>query len=100
MIDAAGAICVIGGLGGINRTQVYLQDVWVSTDGGARPDYVIGDGGYYGVLRGYERGTRRYSARTKVVLRGYHRYLLCTNARYFGVTRGYFGVPREYSGGS
>ncbi len=45
VIDAAGAIYVIGGLGVINGTLVYLQDVWVSTDGGARPDYVIGGGG-------------------------------------------------------
>jgi hypothetical protein len=31
VIDAAGAIYVIGGLG----DGGYLQDVWVSTDGGA-----------------------------------------------------------------
>jgi hypothetical protein len=37
VVDAAGAIYVIGGycqLSGIGS----LQDVWVSTDGGARPD--------------------------------------------------------------
>ncbi len=39
MIDAAGAIYVIGG-GGNGRT--LYEDVWVSTDGGARPDYVQG----------------------------------------------------------
>ncbi len=33
VIDAAGAIYVIGGLGGIGTT--YSKDVWVSTDGGA-----------------------------------------------------------------
>ncbi len=34
MIDAAGAIYVIGGEGG----STVFNDVWVSTDGGARPD--------------------------------------------------------------
>ncbi len=34
MIDATGAIYVIGGTTGGN----YHNDVWVSTDGGARPD--------------------------------------------------------------
>ena len=33
VIDAAGAIYVIGGEGG-----TVFNDVWVSTDGGARPD--------------------------------------------------------------
>jgi hypothetical protein len=35
VIDAAGAIYVIGGFGFGNG---MYQDVWVSTDGGARPD--------------------------------------------------------------
>ncbi len=43
VIDAAGAIYVIGGLGG-STTITYYQDVWVSTDGGARPDCVWGKG--------------------------------------------------------
>ncbi len=34
VIDAAGAIFVIGGWSGFT----YYRDVWVSTDGGARPD--------------------------------------------------------------
>ena len=34
VIDAAGAIYVIGGRG----TYTYYKDVWASTDGGARPD--------------------------------------------------------------
>jgi hypothetical protein len=38
VVDAAGAIYVIGGYGG----GTYYQDVWASTDGGARPDYVRG----------------------------------------------------------
>ena len=37
VIDAAGAIYVIGGAG-----AMYYKDVWVSTDGGARPDSVGG----------------------------------------------------------
>jgi hypothetical protein len=40
VIDAAGAIYVIGGC-----NPGYLQDVWVSTDGGARSDSVGGGGG-------------------------------------------------------
>jgi hypothetical protein len=48
VVDAAGAIYVIGGYG-----STYYQDVWVSTDGGARPDS-CGDGreGTQGVLGG------------------------------------------------
>ncbi len=41
-IDAAGAIYVIGGLGGSGSTN--YRDVWASTDGGARPDSVVGRG--------------------------------------------------------
>ncbi len=37
VIDAAGAIYVIGGY---NGGYTYYQDVWASTDGGARPDSV------------------------------------------------------------
>ena len=52
VIDAAGAIYVIGGgNGGSNGT---LHDVWVSTDGGARPGSVGGwSGGTGRVLRRY-----------------------------------------------
>ena len=60
MVDAvSGAIYVIGGEG---RTTGYFQDVWASTDGGARPDSVKGwSVGYTGwALRGYPRGTKRY----------------------------------------
>jgi hypothetical protein len=39
VIDAAGAIYVIGGEG-ING--ILFNDVWVSTDGGAMPDSVRG----------------------------------------------------------
>ncbi len=64
MVDAvSGAIYVIGGSYGTSR----YQDVWASTDGGARAGLGPGGrsggtlGGYYGgtkgVLRGYFRGT-------------------------------------------
>ncbi len=46
VVDAAGAIYVIGG----ESWNSYLQDVWVSTDGGVRPDSV---GGWSEVLGGY-----------------------------------------------
>ncbi len=52
MIDAAGAIYVIGGYGGVPNT--FYQDVWASTDGGARPDSV--KGGVLGVLKGVRKG--------------------------------------------
>ena len=48
MIDAAGAIYVIGGI----YHGTYLQDVWVSTDGGAGRTR-----GESGVLEGYSVGT-------------------------------------------
>ena len=63
VIDAAGAIYVIGGLAG-----TYNQDVWVSTDGGARPD------SFGGVVGGSWVGTtgvlRRYYTGSNWVLRG------------------------------
>ncbi len=56
VIDAASAIYVIGGYNQVTE----FHDVWVSTDGGARPDSVKGGGrgGTRGVLRGYYGGTR------------------------------------------
>ncbi len=57
VIDAAGAIYVIGGFNGTYRNYSigYYQDAWVSTDRGARPDSVGGGRGY---TRGYYGGTR------------------------------------------
>jgi hypothetical protein len=55
VVDAAGAIYVIGGIG----EEIYYQDVWVSTDGGARPDSRRGSGWSGGtgwVLAEYSRG--------------------------------------------
>ncbi len=74
MIDAAGAIYVIGGDSG----GIHYHDVWVTTDGGARPDSVKEGGGrrvlqgvllwysgvlggsigYSGLLEGSSRGIR------------------------------------------
>jgi hypothetical protein len=57
VIDAAGAIYVIGGVGG----GTYLHDVYASTDGGSRPDSV---GGWsVGYSRGYSRGVLRAGSR-------------------------------------
>jgi hypothetical protein len=52
VVDAAGAIYVIGGgfYSGPTSTT-FFQDVWASTDGGARPDSVKG-GMVGGVLEG------------------------------------------------
>jgi hypothetical protein len=56
VVDAAGAIYVIGGFGHLTG---WFHDVWVSTDGGARPDsgVVVRRGvhwmGTRGVLAGY-----------------------------------------------
>ncbi len=58
MIDAAGAIYVIGGVSYssiYNYTFAYYQDVWVSTDGGAQAG--LGRGWSAGTLGGYYRGT-------------------------------------------
>ena len=83
MVDAAGAIYVIGGYSLTSGTD--FQDVWVSTDGGARPDSV---GGWVGgvlegvlewVLRGYY-----------VVLRGEARVLV-GYSRGVSVSSGYLG---------
>ncbi len=57
MIDAAGAIYVIGG----SRSGTYYNDVYASTDGGARPDYVgAGGRGYCVGTQGRTRGIMGY----------------------------------------
>ncbi len=54
VIDAAGAIYVIGGSGGTTD----FNDVWASTDGGARTGLAPGlVGGYSGGARGYYMST-------------------------------------------
>ncbi len=92
MVDAAGAIYVIGGGTG---TYTNFQDVWASTDGGARPDSVHGwwsggtrggtRGGNPGVLRGYY-----------VVLRGSIGVLRSTRGGTTGVLRATTGVLDGY----
>jgi hypothetical protein len=54
VVDAAGAIYVIGGGG-----NTLFADVWASTDGGARAG--LGPRGYsMGYYRGYLGGTKGY----------------------------------------
>jgi hypothetical protein len=64
VVDAAGAIYVIGGQG---NAGTQFQDVYASIDGGAQPDSV--HGGVRRVLGGYSTGTRggtnEYSRGTK-----------------------------------
>ncbi len=50
VVDAAGAIYVIGGKGILGQvTAKYFSDVWVSTDGGADRTRA----GTLGVMKGY-----------------------------------------------
>jgi hypothetical protein len=65
VIDAAGAIYVIGGYN--SMTGTYLQDVWVSTDGGARPD---SRRGWLSVLRWFSEVLQGFYWGTTGVLRG------------------------------
>ena len=70
VIDAAGAIYVIGGFNG----RTHYKDVWVSTDGGAYRTRGVLDGCLRvleGLLRGYLWGTQRYSRGIEGVLSGY-----------------------------
>jgi hypothetical protein len=82
VVDAAGAIYVIGGYG-FNGNGTYCHDVWVSTDGGAQPDAV--QGGERGVL---EEGTQGGS-----YSRGYTRWVLR------GYSRGSLGIPTGHETG-
>jgi hypothetical protein len=50
VVDAAGAIYVIGG----SDYHGFFKDVWASTDGGARPDSLKGGGRR--VLEGVPQG--------------------------------------------
>jgi hypothetical protein len=60
VIDAAGAIYVVGGLGSTG----FYNDVWVSTDGGARPDSRAGTHGVLGEISWRARRTEGYSRDT------------------------------------
>jgi hypothetical protein len=66
VIDAAGAIYVIGGGNDLDLTD--FNDVWVSTDGGV--DWTRAGGGR-GVLGGYS-GVSGYYTGTTQVLHGYY----------------------------
>jgi hypothetical protein len=61
VIDAAGAIYVIGGVGG-GSDGTWYQDVWASTDGGAQAGLAPGvlEGALMGILRGYYTGLKGY----------------------------------------
>ncbi len=96
MVDAAGAIYVLGGVGGKDPNYIYFNDVCVSTDGGARAGLAPG-GGRGGALGGYYRGTKgvlRVLKGTAEVLQGYCRG---TAGVLQGVLQGYC---RGYSGGT
>ncbi len=69
MIDAAGAIYVIGGQGA--GVSTFYADVWVSTDGGAVRGRTRSKGGGRRVLDGYLQGYSRVLRGTKGVLIGY-----------------------------
>jgi hypothetical protein len=124
VVDAAGAIYVIGGFG----TDFY-QDVWASTDGGSRAGRRLGgvlrgwggaawalqgySGGTTGVLKGllttrvlqgYLRGNARVLHGYKGTTEGTTRKLQGNYREYLGVLWGYFrgtsGVIRGYTGGT
>jgi hypothetical protein len=52
VVDAAGAIYVIGGKG-TDGSGTFYADVWASTDGGAVPDSVKGGRGVLGGTQGH-----------------------------------------------
>ena len=75
MIDATGAIFVIGGTSGGNT---FFNDVWKSTDGGADPrrnarDYETGTVGTLGVPRGVQRCPGGFLGRSSGTLVFTHR---------------------------
>jgi hypothetical protein len=100
VIDAAGAIYVIGG----GRFLGDHDDVWASTDGGSRPDSRLGvvrEGVLRGYSGGYDKGTtglmQEYTGVISVVIQGTPR-LLCDTMGYTGNlgTRGLLGDTVGY----
>jgi hypothetical protein len=98
VVDAAGAIYVIGGGLGDLGTMIF-QDVWASTDGGARAG--LGRGGWSvvhwvvilgGYSRGHPRGTEGYSRDEAGALKGY-------SGDTAGILRSSKGVLRGLEGG-
>jgi hypothetical protein len=88
VIDAAGAIYVIGGSSGTYQNLTYYHDVWASTDGGARP---------YS-RRGWSAGGTRWVLTR--VLQGYYRGTIGGNFGALWGTTGELGVPTGYLGGT
>ncbi len=85
MVDAAGAIYVIGGTNGFTT----FQDVWASTDGGTRA----------GLRQKRElRGVLRGHYRVLMVLQGYYRGTKSNSVRTAGGNKGTTGGT--YSGGT
>ncbi len=74
VIDAAGAIYVIGGFASHNGTDSFFNDVWVSTDRGAGRTRAGGMGctrRWSGGLAEYQGGTKGYYRCTEEVLGRY-----------------------------
>jgi hypothetical protein len=92
VIDAAGAIYVIGGTG---SGGTFFSDVWVSTDGGADRTCAGLSGGTAWVVRGYLGGTTDTTGalRCTVGVLGVHEGCL-------GVPEGTLGVLQMYSRGT
>jgi hypothetical protein len=101
VIDAAGAIYVIGGTMDLSRDDTYLNDVWVSTDGGARPDSVGGEGsgGAGRVLRG-TRGYHNVLSATWATQKVLEGYVQGTTGLLEGYYKGTRGVPTGCSRGA
>ena len=104
VIDAAGAIYVIGGQGDLDGSGTFgtyfYQDVWASTDGGARPDSVVGSrgvlGGYSGILWGIKGVLKGcYTSTTGGTMR-----VLWGTMGYYRATMGYSRGTMRYLGGT
>jgi hypothetical protein len=76
VIDAAGAIYVIGGYDG----STYYKDVWATTDGGADR------------TRAGDRGGGGTALVLRCVLRGYYRGTLVVHKGYARVAEGFQGL--------
>jgi hypothetical protein len=94
VIDAAGAIYVIGGGGGTDPNYIFFNDVWASTDGGACRTRAGGGRGVLGGTQGVLGGTTGVATSTPGVLkRVLHGYYTGT-MEYPGVLLAYWGYSR------
>jgi hypothetical protein len=102
VIDAAGAIYVIGGSNySIGGGGTYCLDVWVSTDGGARSDSGRGGGRGTGWVLRVLRGTRGVLRGSLGIPRGFARYYvipLLLQRHSTGTERGTHRVSRDTLG--